>query len=123
MEMTDRKIELLVGNLLRVGVLAAAFVVGLGGAAYLAQHHSERVSYKVFQSESAEMRSVPGIWHSALHFHSEGLIQLGLLILIATPVARVALAAIGFYLERDRLYVGVSLFVLAVLVYSMMHAS
>jgi uncharacterized membrane protein len=44
-------------------------------------------------------------------------------LLIATPVARVALAAVGFYLEGDRLYVVVSLTVLAILAYSIMHAT
>lgn len=65
----------------------------------------------------------PGISRSALHFRSEGIIQFGLLLLIATPVARVILAAVGFYLEKDHLYVIVSLIVLAVLAYSMMHAT
>ena len=51
------------------------------------------------------------------------MIQLGLLLLIATPVARVAMAVIGFHLERDRLYEVVSLIVLAVLAFSLMHAS
>ena len=60
---------------------------------------------------------------SAFHLHSRGVIQLGLLLLIATPVARVVFAVIGFHLERDRMYTIVSLIVLAVLVFSLLHAT
>ena len=121
--MTDQRLEVLIGNLLRAGVLTAALLVAGGGIVYLAHHYSQPVSYRAFHPPGEDMRSLPGIWQSALHLHGEGLIQLGLLLLIATPVARVILAAVGFYLERDRLYVIVSLTVLAVLAYSMMHAT
>ena len=60
---------------------------------------------------------------SAAHLNSEGLMQLGLLLLIATPVARVVMAVVGFALERDRLYVVVSLIVLAILLASLTRAT
>ncbi len=123
MAMDDRRLEIFIGNLLRAGVLTAAALVLLGGLVYLAQHHSDPISYKAFRPESAELRNVAGIFTSALHFHSEGLIQFGLLLLIATPVARVLMAVIGFYLERDHLYVVVSLIVLGILVFSLLHAT
>ena len=121
--MTDKTLELLVGKLLRAGVLTSALVVAAGGALYLFQHHADIVDYKTFRGESADLRSVSGISSLVLHLESDGIIQLGLLLLIATPVARVALAALGFYLEKDHLYAAVSLIVLAVLMYSIMHAT
>lgn len=121
--MTDQRLELFIGNLLRVGVLTSAIVVAVGGVVYLFEHHSEPVNYKVFHGGGENLRTLPGIWKSAVHLQSEGLIQFGLLLLIATPVARVVLAIVGFYLERDRLYVIVSLIVLVILTYSMMHAA
>ena len=45
---------------------------------------------------------------------------LGALVLLATPVARVAFSVLAFALQRDRLYVGVTLFVLSVLAYSLL---
>jgi uncharacterized membrane protein len=42
--------------------------------------------------------------------------MLGLLLLIATPVLRVAVSAIGFALEHDKRFVVITLVVLAVLV-------
>jgi uncharacterized membrane protein len=120
--MDDRRIEVTIGGLLRVGVLLAAAIVMAGGLLYLAQSYSHPVSYRVFQPDGPELRTVGGILHSAMGLHSEGLMQLGLLVLIATPIARVIFAVIGFALERDRLYVLVSLIVLAVLLFSLMNA-
>jgi uncharacterized membrane protein len=51
------------------------------------------------------------------------IVQLGVLLLIATPIARVIFAAIGFAVERDRLYVAISLAVLAVLIFGLLHVS
>ena len=45
--------------------------------------------------------------------------QLGLLLLIATPIARVMFSAVVFAIDRDRMYVGFTLLVLAVLLYSL----
>jgi len=121
--MDDRRLEILIGNLLRAGVLLAAAVVFAGGVFYLAQNHAAKVDFHSFTEESASLRTVGGIFRSAAHLRSRGLIQLGLLLLIATPVARVAFAVIGFHLERDRLYTVVSLIVLAVLTISLLHAT
>jgi len=51
--------------------------------------------------------------------HAHGIIQLGLLLLIATPVARVAFSVVAFAAERDWLYVAITLIVLAILIYSL----
>jgi uncharacterized membrane protein len=70
--------------------------------------------------EPVDLRSVSGIVRDALALRERGLIQLGLLLLIATPVARVAFSVAAFAMQRDRLYVVVALIVLAVLMYSLM---
>ena len=64
-----------------------------------------------------------GIIRSAWSLRADAIIQLGLLLLIATPIARVALAAVGFYLEKDRVYVAVSLIVFSILLFSIIHAT
>ena len=121
--MDDRHLENIIGNLLRAGVLLAAAIVSVGGVLYLFQHHAEKASFHTFEIEGANVTTLAGIVRSAAHLQSEGLIQLGMLLLIATPVARVAMAAAGFLLERDHLDVGVSLIVLAVLVFSLLRAT
>ncbi len=120
--MNDRRLETIIGNLLRVGVSMAAAVVFLGGVLYLARHSADHVSYQHFSAAGDTIQSVTGILHAAAHFDSQGVIQFGLLLLIATPIARVALAVIGFALEKDRLYAVISLIVLAILAFSLLHA-
>ncbi len=121
--MTDEKLESLIGILLRVGVLTAAAIVGISGALFVAAHHAERPSYSRFQVEAEDLRKIGGILRASMHLQSDAMIQLGLLLLIATPVFRVALAAVGFYLEGDRLYVGVSVIVLTILLLSLIHSA
>jgi uncharacterized membrane protein len=121
--MNDRRLETIIGRLLQIGVLAAAATVLAGGVLYLFQNHSARVDYRIFVPGNPDLLTLSGIVRSAIHFESLGLIQFGLLLLIATPVARVALAVVGFALERDRLYAVVSLIVLLILAFSLIHAS
>ena len=121
--MNDQHLENLIGQLLRAGVLLAAALVFAGGVAFLIQHPHSPVDYRHFSPGGDEIRTVAGVVHSALTLDSRGIIQFGLLVLIATPVARVLMAVIGFAMERDRMYVVVSLIVLAVLLASLTRAT
>jgi uncharacterized membrane protein len=116
---TDQKIEVIIANLLRAGVTLSGLVVLTGGVIFLARHGKEPAGYHVFAGEPSDLRNWKGILHAALALRGRGIIQLGLLMLIATPVARVAFSVFAFVLERDWLYVGVSTFVLLVLLYSL----
>ncbi|MGA2811191.1 MAG: DUF1634 domain-containing protein [Candidatus Acidiferrum sp.] len=115
----DKRIDLLMGMLLRTGVLLAALIVLIGGIVFLLRHPAPVTNYHVFQGEPAELRTLHGIVQQAWTGHGRGLIQLGLLLLIATPVARVAFSVGAFSSERDWTYVAVSILVLALLVYSL----
>ncbi len=115
----DSSIELIIGTLLRSGVLLSASVVLIGGAVYLARQGHTMVNYRVFQGDRSSLRSVGGIAHGISQLSGRAIIQLGLLLLIATPVARVIFSAFAFARERDYLYVAFTLIVLAVLLYSL----
>lgn len=115
---TDERFDALLGNVLRWGVITAAAVVALGAAVFLVRHGSERPLYDVFRGEPTDLKTVPGIVGEAWSGRGRGLIQLGLLLLIATPVARVILSVGIFALQRDRRYVLITLIVLTVLLYS-----
>lgn len=121
--MDDRRLETIIGQLLRAGVLLAAATVLLGAVIYLDGSHADRVNYQSFVAGGPDTRTLGGIVRSAAHFESLGVIQFGLLLLIATPVARVGLAIVGFALERDRLYTVVSAIVLLILLASLLHAT
>ena len=116
----DKRIDMFMGMLLRTGVLVAATIVLVGGVVFLARHRVPVTNYRVFQGEPAELRAPGGIFRDAFAWHGRGLIQLGLLLLIATPVARVAFSVGAFFYERDWKYVAVSLAVLALLFYSLL---
>jgi len=113
---TEERVERLLGNVLRAGVLLSALVVVIGGVAHLAGHGTEPADYGAFTGEPAGLTGARAVVRTALSLSGAGIIQLGLLILIATPVARVAFAVAAFARGRDWLYVVVSLIVLAVLV-------
>jgi len=114
----DQNIEVIIGTLLRVGVLLAASVVVIGAAVYLVRHGPRFARYSTFRGEPAGLTTIAGVLRGVTQGSGSALIQLGLLVLIATPVARVAFSAVAFALERDYLYVAITLVVLAVLLYS-----
>jgi uncharacterized membrane protein len=116
---TDRRMDMVIGNLLRWGVLLSALVVLLGGIVHLVRHGHSPAEYRVFRGEPSDLRSVGGTLRDALAFNGTGIIQLGLLLLIATPVARVGFSIFGFAQERDRMYVVVASIVLIILAYSL----
>lgn len=116
----DRRIEVVLGNLLRAGVLISAAVVLWGASIYLFRHGHEHANYRVFKGEPSEFRTISGVIHSVRNGQGRGWIQLGLLLLIATPIARVASSIVGFALERDRLYVAFTLIVFVILLYSLL---
>ena len=117
---TDHRIEIILGNVLRSGVVFSAVVVLWGATIYLARHAHQMADYRIFRGEPSEFRTIPGVIHSVIEGQGRGWIQLGLLLLIATPIARVLFSVAGFVLERDRLYVAFTLVVLGVLLYSLL---
>ena len=115
----DQGVEEIIGTLLRTGVIMAAAVVLAGGIFYLVAHGSSSVHYGVFRGEPSDLRHVAGIFRRALGLDSLGIMQLGLVLLIATPVARVAFTVFAFLFERDWTYVVITLIVLILLLYSL----
>jgi uncharacterized membrane protein len=117
--LTDKQMDRIISVLLRSGVLISALVVLGGGILYLIRYGAALPQYGVFRGEPGDLRSVFGIVKDVLSFKSRGMIQFGLLLLVATPVARVAFSIFAFALQRDRTYVIVTLIVLGVLLYSL----
>lgn len=119
----DSRMETIMGRLLQVGVFAASVVVLTGGVLYVRAHSGVAVDYRTFAGEPAGLRSVSGLFRLLRAGDPVAVIQVGVLLLIATPIARVVFAVIAFALERDRLYVAVSLAVLAVLMISLVYSA
>lgn len=115
----DRAAERTIGTLLRAGLFGAAAVVTAGAAVYLTRHGGAAADYRVFRGEPADLVSLRGILNDCFALRGVGLIQLGIVTLLATPVARVAFSVWVFAREQDGLYVAVTLFVLSVLLASL----
>lgn len=107
-----------ISTVLRGGVIASTLFVMAGGLVYLKDRTGLIPQYGSFQGEPTSMRGVVGIVSEAAVLHGPGLIQFGLLVLVATPIARVVCAVIEFVREKDRLYVAISLIVLGLLIAS-----
>jgi len=123
-EWGDRRMELIIGILLRLGVMIAGAVVFFGAVIYLIRNGGAPLpDYKSFHGETVQLSTVEGILAGCRQFRGRAIIQLGVLLLIATPVARVVFSALAFAFEKDKLYVCITLFVLAILLFSLVGSS
>jgi uncharacterized membrane protein len=104
---------------LQLGVLVAAAVVVTGGATLLVQHGAAPADFHTFRGATEPLRDLASIARGARQLDSRAIVQLGLVLLIATPVARVALTFVAFLVRRDRLYAALSLVVLMLLIYGL----
>ncbi|UEG54284.1 DUF1634 domain-containing protein [Mucilaginibacter daejeonensis] len=115
----DNDVEQLVGQLLRYGVVTASLVALVGGALYLKTHGSNVMpDYSQFAGEGAGYTTFNGIFKGAAAFDPAEVVQLGVLILIATPILRIVLSLFAFALEKDKLYIFITLIVLGVMMTS-----
>lgn len=115
----DARMRELMGTLLRIGVITSALFVLFGGILFFIQHPKEIFDYSTFKGEPARFRQVHLIVKEALNFRGRDIIQLGLILLIATPVARVVFSLIVFLIERDWIYTAITSVVLSILLLSL----
>jgi len=117
-----RRVELLISNLLRGGVLLSTATIA-AGLLFTFLHH------RPYFSSRAELRPLltPGtvfphtlidVFRGARHLHGQALVMIGLFLLIATPVLRVAVSIFAFVYQRDRAFVVITSIVLILLIAS-----
>jgi len=116
---TDKQMDSIIASILQGGVVLAALVVLTGGGLYLFRYGSALPDFRVFRGEPSDLRNLAGIIADAVLFRSRGIMQMGLILLIATPIMRVAFCLFAFLRQRDRLYVLLTLFVLTLLLISL----
>lgn len=115
----DRDIQVILGTLLRVGVIASMSVVLTGGLLYLFSDHASLIDYRNFNPNKSGFSSIHAILVGLKDLNAKAIIQFGTLLLIFTPVARVVFSIFSFLIERDYLYVLIGLFVLSIIMYSL----
>jgi uncharacterized membrane protein len=117
--LSDHAIEQFIGRVLQIGVLIAAAVTLAGGILLLAKHGGTVPAFAPFRGQPAYLTSVNGIVQAVRERRSDALVQLGILLLIAVPIVRVACTLVAFMLQRDRTYVLITLLVLGLLMYGL----
>jgi uncharacterized membrane protein len=114
----DLKMEIAISRMLRAGVSVAAVVVLVGWTLYLWQAHGVEPNYRNFHGIPSPADRLTPVFEGIRHLDSRSIIRLGMLLLIATPIMRVAYCIYSFASQKDKVYVLISSVVLTVLLYS-----
>jgi len=114
----DADMQLIIGWILRIGVISSMVIVVIGGIVFVYRHGHSIPDYRTFRKVPDFISSPMGVLEGVIHWKGQAIIQLGIMLLIATPVLRVVFSAIGFMMERDRLYTFISLLVLFIIIMS-----
>lgn len=115
----DKDVQLILGTLLRVGVLISSAVIFLGGVIFLSSQYNEVVSFGEFKPEQAKFTEITNIFEGLKTFDGLAIIQFGVLLLIFTPIARVVFSIFSFLIEKDYMYVVIGVIVLCVIITSL----
>lgn len=115
----DKDMQAVIGWVLRLGVIISMAVVFIGGVIYLYRHGHTIANYKTFSGVPEFLQTPRGILNGIVTFRGRAIIQAGIVLLIATPVIRIICSAIGFIMEKDYLYTGITIFVLMIIVIGM----
>jgi uncharacterized membrane protein len=116
----DKDMQSLLGQVLRAGTVISISIVFIGGIFYLYRHGHTIADYRMFKGIPDFVQHPAGIFNGILTLKGQAIIQFGIVLLIATPIFRVIFSAVGFVLEKDYMYLGISLLVLFIIFMSMM---
>jgi uncharacterized membrane protein len=115
--------ERLISNILRAGVLLSAALVIVGTVITFVHHTSYFTSSDDLESlKNGSLgfpTSFPSIIRGLAHFEGRAIVMTGLLVLVATPIMRVAVSIVAFMQVRDRVFVVITSIVLILLLASL----
>ena len=115
----EKDFQTIIGNLLRYGVWISLSVAFIGGIVYLIHNGNQIEDYSVFKENDRNIFEViAAIYNGAIRGNGESLIFTGIIFLFLTPVLRVLLSLFSFLLEKDYLYVGITLIVIMIIITS-----
>jgi uncharacterized membrane protein len=115
----EKDFQTIIGNLLRYGVWISLSVAFIGGIVYLMHHGNDIEDYSVFHENDKNIFEViSSVYNGVIQGNGESLIFFGIILLFLTPVLRVLLSLFSFLLEKDYLYVGITLIVIFIILVS-----
>jgi len=121
---TERDLELIMGKLLRYGVIISCVITMFGGILYLFQHQGMIPDYTptvgAFEGAPEYLRQLSTILPRVVALDGAAIVQLGVIVLVATPILRVVFSFFAFLYEKDYLYVAITLIVLAIIMANML---
>lgn len=119
----DTAIELVISKVLRYGVYLSMFFAVVGGMVYIAHHGGEPVGNqyaKYIEKDDGFFDYVRQTVVGVFQGHGSDVIILGVVLLLATPTVRILFSLFGYVLEKDKLYIAVTLIVLAIIAVSVL---
>lgn len=115
----EKDFQTIIGNLLRYGVWTSLSVAFIGGIVYLMGHSADIEDYSVFHENDRNIfEVVSDVYQGVINGRGESLIFFGIILLFLTPVFRVLLSLFSFLLEKDYLYVAITLIVILIILIS-----
>ncbi|WP_073414919.1 DUF1634 domain-containing protein [Flavobacterium defluvii] len=115
----EKDFQTIIGNLLRYGVWISLSVAFIGGIIYLMHHGNDIEDYSVFKENDRNIFEVIGtVINGVISGSGEYLIFFGIILLFLTPVFRVLLSLFSFMIEKDYLYVIITLIVIGIIITS-----
>ncbi len=117
-----RTVERIISVLLRAGVILSLLVVVSGTVVSFIHHPAYLTNGKDLRTLTTPGHALPDtlaeVWSGLLAGRGQSIVVAGLLLLIATPVLRVAVSIVAFLVEKDRLFALITAIVLALLLLS-----
>jgi len=118
--LNEEPIDAGIVKILSAGIAISVLLVLIGGGIYLWRHGLELFSQGGVPHEQEALCDISDIINSVLALHGRGIIQLGLIALVLTPIARVAFSICAFVQQRDWTYVAITSIVFVVLCYGLL---
>ncbi|RMZ59535.1 DUF1634 domain-containing protein [Chryseobacterium nematophagum] len=115
---TDVDLNRSVGNLLRLGVVLSVITSLIGFIKLFLEGFKMPKKYSLLNIGSSSEKVWGHFWNSLCKGEGMAIIQLGILLLIFTPLMRIIFALVGYLKEKDYVYVVISSIVLVIMAIS-----
>ncbi len=123
-DQATEKMELALGQLLRIGVGLSIALITLGLLVSFIRHpnfvYDQGALHTLVTKDAVFPSTIPQIYHGLATMPGRAIICLGLLVLLATPILRVAVSAMVFFKRKDWPFAFLTTAVLLVLIISIL---
>lgn len=120
MQITDKTIQRIIGDVLKYGVRTVLAISTIGGLIFLYNHANEQADYARFtENDRSIIEVVSDVFRGVINMEGRSIIFLAIIVLFCTPLIRLLLSLVSFIIEGDKLYVFITTLVLIIIAFSM----